>query len=147
MPFDSFAIASDHRGYTLKIGIVQYFSNSDLNVTDYGPNDENNSVDYPDYARRVAQHVQKNKRSFGVLICLSGIGMTTAANRFIGIRAALCNCEELAKLSREHNDANIICLGTHFTNHDSAIHYITTFYNTHFTGGRHIARIKKIDSL
>jgi ribose 5-phosphate isomerase B len=147
MQFDSFAIASDHRGYPLKAGVIRYFSSSALSITDYGPNNEDISVDYPDYAKKVALHVLENKGSFGVLICSSGIGMAIAANRFRGIRAALCNCEELAKLSREHNDANIICLGADFMNYDAAIHCITAFYNTPFAGGRHIERIKKIDSL
>ena len=145
MLFNQIAIAADHRGFWLKKDIVECFGKNGYQITDFGSNNDCISVDYPDYAKQVSEFVLANKNCFGVLICGSGIGMSICANRFHGIRAVLCYSEEIAKLSREHNDANIICFGSAFIDQELAIRCVDIFANTDLSDERHRLRINKID--
>ena len=146
MIFDSIAIASDHRGYWMKSDIMEYFQNLGYEFEDRGTASDCISVDYPDYARKVTEYVTSHKNSFGILICHSGVGMSIATNRVKGIRAVLCYNEEIAKLSREHNDANVICFGAGFINKELAIKCLEIFSNTVFDE-RHLPRIQKIEEI
>ena len=135
-------IASDHAGFNLKNSIILKFAKS-LKIVDLGPNDKN-SVDYPDFAKKLSKKVSTNKGSFGILICGSGMGMAIAANKTRNIRAALCYSTKNTKLSRLHNDANIITLGERLINKNKAFSLIKIFLSTKFEGGRHLRRVKKI---
>lgn len=137
--------ASDHAGYSLKQSLLKSFMQHDIAIYDKGCND-GTSVDYPDYAFSVVDAIINNEANMGILICYTGIGMSMAANRSKKIRAALCHNKKTAELSRKHNNANIICLGSLTVNHDEAFDIIKTFITTDFEGGRHINRINKIDS-
>ena len=132
-------IASDHAGYKLKSSIIKKLRK----ITDLGPNSED-SVDYPEFAKKLSKKVASNKGSFGILICGSGMGMAMAANKTKNIRAALCYSAKNTKLSRLHNNANIITLGERLINKNKAISLIKIFLSTKFEGGRHLRRIKKI---
>ena len=136
-------IASDHAGYSLKEYIKNFLLKKKISIKDVGTkNDE--SVDYPDYAHKLSKILKKNKKSIGVLICGSGQGMIMTANKHKNIRAALCYNAESTKLSRLHNDANIITLGSRLISKKNALKYIKIFLKTKFEGGRHKKRIKKI---
>ena len=135
-------IASDHAGYNLKQRIISKYSKS-KKIIDLGPNNKN-SVDYPDFAKKLSKKVASNKESFGILICGSGTGMAIAANKIKNIRAALCYSKKNTKLSRLHNNANIITLGERLINKNKAINLIKIFLSTKFEGGRHLRRVKKI---
>ena len=136
-------ISSDHAGFNLKEEIKSHLSKKKLSFQDLGPfNDDR--VDYPDYAHKVARKVKENKRNVGILVCGSGMGMNIAANRHKNIRAAQCFNLKSTKLSRLHNDANIITLGSRLLTKKLAINCVNTFLNTKFEGGRHSKRIKKI---
>ena len=135
-------IASDHAGYNLKEKVISKFLKV-RKITDLGPNSKN-SVDYPDFAKKLSKKVASNKLSFGILICGSGMGMSMAANRTRNARAALCYSKKNTKLSRLHNNANIITLGERLINKNKAINLIKTFLSTKFEGGRHLRRVKKI---
>ena len=135
-------ISSDHAGYNLKINIIKKFSKKQKFV-DLGPN-TNSSVDYPDYAHKLSKKVAINKGSFGILICGSGMGMSITANKNKKIRAALCYSIKNTKLSRLHNNANIITLGERLINKNKAFNLIKVFLSTKFEGGRHLRRVKKI---
>jgi ribose 5-phosphate isomerase B len=136
-------ISSDHAGYKLKESIKLYLSKKKLLFQDMGPNNDD-SVDYPDFAHKVARKVKANKKNVGILICGSGMGMNIAANRHKDIRAAQCFNLKSTKLSRLHNDANIITLGSRLLTKKNALNCIGVFLNTKFVGGRHSRRIKKI---
>ena len=137
------AIGADHAGFELKQKIHAVLQTEGHQVTDEGTID-NNSVDYPDFARRVAHDVTEGRADFGVLVCGSGIGMAIAANKVAGIRAAnVCNVEE-AQLSREHNNANVVAIGARLVDEDRAKQIVRTFLNTAFAGGRHERRVEKI---
>ena len=136
-------IASDHAGYKLKKEILRKFSKK-LNFHDLGTNNSSKSVNYPYYAHKLCNNVIKNKLNIGILVCGSGAGMAMAANKHKKIRAALCYSVKNAKLSRLHNDANIITLGSRLTSKKLAFKCLNTFLNTSFGGGRHIKRVKKI---
>ena len=138
-------LASDHAGYDLKIQILQYLHKNDYLVVDFGSGPEKS--DYPDYAHQVSEKVSENPDSFGILICGTGIGMSIAANRSSGIRAAVCWNEEIALITRRHNDSNIVCLGSRTLSVDDAIDIIQTFISTPFEGGRHEQRIEKIEKV
>ena len=114
-----------------------------MNFQDLGPNN-NDRVDYPDFAHKVARKVKTNKKNFGILVCGSGMGMSIAANRHKNIRAAQCFNSKSTKLSRLHNDANIITLGSRLLTKKNALNCISIFLNTKFEGGRHTKRIRKI---
>ena len=136
-------ISSDHAGFKLKEEIKTHLSKKKLSFQDLGPfNDDR--VDYPDYAHKVARKVKSNKSNVGILVCGSGMGMNIAANRHKNIRAAQCFNLKSTKLSRLHNDANIITLGSRLLTKKLAINCVNTFLNTKFEGGRHSIRIKKI---
>ena len=135
-------IASDHAGYNLKQDIKLKFSNT-LKITDLGPI-TNNSVDYPDFAKKLSKKVSSVKGSFGILICGSGMGMAITANKTKNIRAALCYSVKNTKLSRLHNNANIITLGERLINKNKAFNLIKVFLRTKFEGGRHLRRLNKI---
>ena len=136
-------ISSDHAGFKLKEEIKTHLSKKKLSFQDLGPfNDDR--VDYPDYAHKVAKKVKSNKSNVGILVCGSGMGMNIAANRHKNIRAAQCFNLKSTKLSRLHNDANIITLGSRLLTKKLAINCVNTFLNTKFEGGRHSKRIKKI---
>ena len=136
-------IASDHAGYSLKEYIKKFFIRKKLLIKDIGTKTESR-VDYPDYAHKLSTILKKNKNAVGVLICGSGQGMIMAANKHKNIRAALCYSSKSTKLSRLHNDANIITLGSRLISKKNAIKYLKIFLNTKFEGGRHKKRIKKI---
>ena len=136
-------ISSDHAGFKLKEEIKSHLSKKKISFQDMGPfNDDR--VDYPDYAHKVARKVNTNKNNVGILVCGSGMGMNIAANRHKNIRAAQCFNLKSTKLSRLHNDANIITLGSRLLNKKLALNCVNTFLNTKFEGGRHSKRIKKI---
>ena len=136
-------IASDHAGYSLKEYVKKFLLKKKLLIKDVGTKNDD-SVDYPDYAHKLSKILKKNKKTIGVLICGSGQGMIMAANKHKNIRAALCYNAESTKLSRLHNDANIITLGSRFISKKNALKYIKIFLKTKFEGGRHKKRIKKI---
>ncbi len=138
------AIGCDHAAFDEKNNLITYLENKNFLVKDFGCF-SNDSVDYPDYARLVAKEIQNNNYDFGILICGSGIGISIAANRHRGIRAALCTSEFHAEMSRKHNDANIIALGARITPIDEMFSIISKFLDTEFEGGRHQNRIEKIE--
>ena len=136
-------ISSDHAGFKLKETIKDYLTKKKVNFEDLGPIDDS-SVDYPDYAHKVAKKVKLNKSNVGILVCGSGTGMNIAANKHKNIRAAQCFNLKSTKLSRLHNDANIITLGSRLITKKNALKLIGVFLNTKFDGGRHLRRVKKI---
>ena len=136
-------IASDHAGYNLKSQIIKRYGNN-LNIIDLGNKDSKKSVNYPDYAHKLCSKVVNNKSSIGILVCGSGMGMSMTANKYRKIRAALCYSVKNTKLSRLHNDANVITLGSRLTNKQTAFKCLTVFLTTKFEGGRHKKRVKKI---
>ena len=136
-------IASDHAGFKLKEIIKQYLLKKKEKVVDLGPSKLMN-VDYPDYAHKLSKKINLDKKLTGILVCGSGIGMEMTANRYKNVRAALCYNQKSAELSRLHNNANIITLGSRLTKKNVALKCINTFLNTKFEGGRHTRRIKKI---
>ena len=136
-------ISSDHAGFKLKEAIKVYLSKKKLTFQDLGPHN-NDRVDYPDYAHKVAKRVKISKNNIGILVCGSGMGMNIAANRHKNIRAAQCFNVKSTKLSRLHNDANIITLGSRLLSKKNALKFISVFLNTKFEGGRHTKRIRKI---
>ena len=136
-------ISSDHAGFNLKEQIKKKFKNK-YSFQDFGTNNSKVSVNYPDYAHMLCKKVAKNSKNIGILVCGSGMGMSMAANRHKRIRAALCYSIKNAKLSRLHNNANIITLGARLTKKKTAFKCIEVFINTKFEGGRHKKRVKKI---
>ena len=136
-------IASDHAGFTLKEFVKKKLSKK-IKFDDQGPHSDEISVNYPDFAHKLCKKVSKNSSNIGILICGSGMGMAMAANRHKKIRAALCYSVKNTKLSRLHNNANIITLGARLINKNTAIKCINTFLKTKFEGGRHLKRVKKI---
>ena len=136
-------ISSDHAGFALKKKVLDFLKKKKLSFQDLGPFSDK-SVDYPLYAHKLANNVKKNKRHVGILICGSGTGMNIAANKHRNIRAAQCFSMKSTKLSRLHNDANVITLGSRLISKKNALKYISVFLNTKFEGGRHLKRVKKI---
>lgn len=137
-------IASDHAGFELKSKVIGLLKDLSYVVTDFGPLSED-PVDYPDYAIQVANSVAKKNHQMGVLICGTGLGMSYTANKVKGIRAALCTNEFMARMAKEHNDANILVLGGRVIGTDLALSITQVFFNTSFTKmERHIKRIAKI---
>ena len=136
-------ISSDHAGFGLKEDIKKHLENKKLNFKDLGPfNDD--SVDYPDYAHKLAKKVKVSKNNVGILVCGSGTGMNIAANKHKNIRAAQCFNTKSTKLSRLHNDANIITLGSRLISKKNALKFVSIFLSTNFDGGRHLIRVRKI---
>jgi ribose 5-phosphate isomerase B len=148
-PFDlskPIAIGGDHAGYNYKEDVISFLEASGIPFKDYGTHSED-SVDYPDFAHPVASAVENGEASFGILLCGSGNGVAITANKHQGVRAAICWGEELAKLAREHNDANIICIPSRFVKESDVEKMIQIFISTPFEGGRHNRRVSKIACL
>ncbi|MFH1256019.1 MAG: ribose 5-phosphate isomerase B [Candidatus Diapherotrites archaeon] len=140
-------IASDHAGLELKKGILRHLKAKGVKAEDLGPENAG-QVDYPDFAKKVAKNVAAEKGSIGVLICGSGIGMSIAANKVKGIRAAKCNSVEEARLSRQHNNANVLCLGARILETNLALEIVDAFIETPFSGDeRHKRRVEKMDKM
>ena len=137
------ALGCDHRGLDLKGKIIDYLKGAGHETADLGCY-STDSADYPDYASAVAESVATRKADFGVLVCASGIGMSITANKHRGIRAALCCNAEMARRSRLHNDANVLCLGADFIEAGEALQAVANFIATPFEGGRHQRRLDKI---
>ena len=137
------AIGCDHGGFVLKDAILSYLDQAGIDYVDYGCFDES-SVDYPDYAAKVAKAVQSKQADKGILMCGTGIGITIAANKFRGIRAAVVTNEFCARATAQHNDANILGLGGRVVSPEEAVKLVDLWLNTPFEGGRHQRRLDKI---
>jgi len=136
-------LASDHAGFKLKEDIKKFLIKKRKKILDLGTKN-NNSVDYPDYAHLLSKKMKRNKNQFGILICGSGTGMSMVANKHKNIRAALCYNLKSTKLSRSHNNANVMTLGSRLIKKKVALQCVNAFLKTNFVGGRHTRRIKKI---
>jgi ribose 5-phosphate isomerase B len=136
-------VGSDHAGFELKQIIIEHLSERNMNYEDFGTNCLD-SVDYPDYAKKVAEEVNSKDLIMGILVCGSGQGMAMTANRFKNVRAAICHNSDVAKVTRQHNDANVLCLGSRFIDISEAIKCVDVFLSTDFEGERHLKRINKI---
>ncbi len=141
--FKKVSLASDHAGFNLKERVKKFLIKKKIIVIDLGPKN-NNSVDYPDYAKKVARNVSSKKSNMGILVCGSGTGMAMSANKFKKIRAAVCYNKSSTRLSRQHNNANIMALGARLTKKTDTIKLVNVFLNTKFEGGRHLRRVKKV---
>ncbi len=139
----SIILASDHAGFKLKLKIKNFLIKKRTTVLDLGTK-SNNSVDYPDFAHRLSRKIKKNGKQFGILICGSGIGMDMTANKYKNVRAALCYNLKSTKLSRRHNNANVMAIGSRLTKSNVALKCVNAFIETDFEGGRHLRRVKKI---
>lgn len=137
-------IGADHGGYILKKDVMNFFDKKGIKYQNLGT-DSDQSVDYPDYAYAVCKKVLENQSNFGILICKTGIGMSIAANKIKGIRAALCKDAEVASLCRQHNDANVLCLGARDLDAEQASQIIEAFLSAQFEGGRHQKRVDKFE--
>ena len=141
--FKTVCIGSDHAGFDLKEDIKNHLINKKISIFDIGPY-KNESVDYPDYAKKLANRIKLNKSAVGILVCGSGTGMAISANKIKKIRAAVCYNYRSTRLSRQHNNANIIALGSRLTKKKLSLKLVEIFLKTKFEGGRHLRRIKKI---
>lgn len=144
------AIGADHAGYNLKEKVKDYCERKDYQIIDKGTDSES-SVDYPDFAFAVAEAVSSNEADYGILVCYTGIGMSMAANKVPGIRAALVNAPELAEMTRRHNNANVLTLGAGYTDFEEAKEITKVFLSTEFDGTkpgqeRHQRRVNKINN-
>lgn len=137
------SIGNDHAGPAYKNAIVGYLKENGYEITNHGT-DSFDSVDYPDFAHKVAQDIVSGKASKGIVICGSAQGVSMTVNKYKEVRGAVCWSKEIAQLSREHNDANIICIPARFTSIPQAISLVKTFLETDFEGGRHKRRVDKI---
>lgn len=140
------AIGSDHAGYLLKADIIKHLKDKGLEVKDFGTNGPE-SVDYPDFGQAVAEAVSSGECDKGIIICGTGIGISIAANKVPGIRAALCTDSYMAKMTRQHNDANILAIGERVIGPGLALDIIDTWLETEFLGGRHQNRVSKITEI
>ena len=138
------AVASDHGGYKLKDKVKEYLESRDIDVIDLGTNSEE-SVDYPEYGRACAKAVAGGEADRGIVCCGTGIGISIAANKVKGIRCGLCTNVEMAKLTRQHNDANMLAMGGRIIDDETAMAITEAFIDTEFEGGRHQRRIDKIE--
>lgn len=136
-------LASDHAGFPMKEFVKKYLSNKGYSYVDYGT-DSINSCDYPDYAHALAESIENHEVTYGVAVCGSGEGISMTLNKHQSIRAALVWMPEIAKLTRQHNDANVLCMPGRFLSEDDASKILDAFLNTQFEGGRHQKRIDKI---
>ncbi len=143
---EKLAIGSDHAGYELKQKVINFLENDGYTVEDFGTYD-NNSCDYPDFGYKAAKSVADGLNQYGILICGTGIGMSIVANKIRGIRAANCCSTDMARLAREHNDANILTLGARLLTFEEAKAIALEFLHGKFQGDRHIRRINKINEL
>ena len=137
------SIGNDHAGTDYKNAIISFLESQDITVKNYGTN-SNDSVDYPDFVHPVAKDVESKSADLGIIICGSGNGASMSANKHQGVRSALCWTKEIAKLAREHNDANILSIPARFVSTQQAVDMVKIFLNTEFEGGRHQKRIDKI---
>lgn len=140
------AIASDHAGYELKETIADFLRGRGDAVADFGAPSKD-AVDYPDLAVPVARSVAAGEYDYGILVCWTGIGMSMAANKVPGVRAGLCVSPEQGRLTREHNNANILCLGQSMVVAETALAIVSAFLDTEFAGGRHERRVSKLSAL
>jgi ribose 5-phosphate isomerase B len=140
------ALGSDHAGFRYKQELATYLQSLGHNVRDFGTHSLD-SVDYPDFAAAVARSVASNEAEFGVLVCGSGIGVSITANKVNGVRAANCLTEEMARLARQHNNANVVTVGERLVSLDAAKAIVSAFLETAFEGGRHAGRVQKIHDL
>ncbi len=140
------AVASNHTGYVVKAGIVSLLRQSGHDATDFGPASDD-ICDYPEYAAKAAELVSQGKMDRAILVGSTGIGMSIVANKFRGIRAALCHCDHSARVSRSDNDANILCLSAELFNEQSAARIINIWLKTSFDGGRHARRNARISQI
>jgi ribose 5-phosphate isomerase B len=138
-------IGSDHRGFKLKGFISDYLRGKNVEVFDLGTHSDD-PIDYPDIAFSLGEKISKGEADFGILICFTGVGMSIAANKVKGVRAANVCSKEMARLSRAHNNANILCLSAEFLNFDEVKGIVDVFLSTPFEGGRHKRRIEKIEN-
>ncbi len=141
-----FYVGSDHAGFAVKGPVIEMLKARGHDVVDLGP-ENSNRVDYPDYAEKVSRAVVSDEGSYGILICGTGIGMSIAANKIDGIRAAHCNDYYTAQMARAHNDANILCFGERVSGPGVIESMIEAFTTTEFEGGRHAGRVEKIMAL
>jgi ribose 5-phosphate isomerase B len=146
MTAEKIIIAADHGGYSLKEALKTHLKEMGFAVTDAGT-DSDQAADYPDFGGKAAGAVSAGLFPRGILICGSGVGMSIVANRFPGVRAALCLDEETARLSRMHNDANILVLAGRKTDPETALRIVRVWLTTHFEGGRHQRRLDKINGM
>ncbi|MFN8370536.1 MAG: ribose 5-phosphate isomerase B [Bacteriovoracaceae bacterium] len=145
---ETLLIASDHAGYMAKVELVKFIREQfpSVKVLDLGPSSDQ-SVNYPEFAIKLCNELlvdNQNEKKFGILICGTGIGMSITANRFKGVRAALCKSVDEAKLSREHNNANVLCLGSRSSSLDTLKNIVIAWFSTDFAGGRHAIRVNMI---
>jgi ribose 5-phosphate isomerase B len=138
------AVGSDHAGYEMKKNVLSWLERHGHTFEDMGPYSED-SVDYPDYARKVAEAVARGRFDQGILMCGTGIGVSIAANKVRGIRAALACSPEFAALARQHNDANVLCFSARFNDLATAEKILESWFSSEFEGGRHQRRIDKIE--
>ncbi len=142
------AIGADHGGYPLNERIIEELSQAGNEIVDFGTHDGSLADDYPDYALKVGQSVQRNEAEIGILVCGSGVGAAVAANKLRGIRAALCGDTYSAHQSREHDDCNVLCLGARVTGVELALEIVRAFVAARFTGEeRHQRRLQKISDM
>lgn len=144
MQINRVVIGSDHAGFELKQKVIEALSGMNIESKDVGTASEE-SCDYPDFAHPLANAITGGEFEMGILICGSGNGISMAANKHNGIRAAICWNTELAQLAREHNNANVLSLPARFVDEDTALECVKTFFTTDFEGGRHERRVNKID--
>src|SRR5690554_6238787 len=137
------AIGSDHAGFEYKAKIIEYLKGKGIEVEDFGAF-STDSVDYTDFAHPVSESVENKNADYGILLCGSGQGVSMSANKHQGIRCALCWNSDIARLSRQHNNANIIAFPARFVAYEYAIEMIEVFFNTQYEGGRHEKRVNKI---
>ena len=138
------SIGNDHAGKDYKFEIIKYLESKGIEVKNYGTN-SNDSVDYPDFVHPVARDVSENKSEYGIIICGTGNGASMTANKYQGVRSAICWMKELAILAREHNNANILSIPARFTSLPQTLDIVKSFLESDFQGGRHKRRIDKID--
>lgn len=141
------AIASDHAGYDLKEEIKKHLSERGIEFIDYGTNNSTDSVNYPDFAHALCSSIQSGETDLGILVCGTGIGMSMAANKHAGIRAACCSDTFSARLTRKHNDANVLCFGARVIGIGVAADLVDVFIDTEFEGGRHTKRVEMLNEL
>tara|TARA_B100000963_G_scaffold292035_1_gene262225 strand:+ start:4821 stop:5273 length:453 start_codon:yes stop_codon:yes gene_type:complete len=141
--FKTVCIASDHAGFVLKEEIKNHLIDKNVSIFDIGPFTDA-SVDYPDYAKKLGNRIKAKKSDVGILVCGSGTGMAISANKIKTIRAAVCYNLKSTRLSRQHNNANIIAIGSRLTNKRLSLKLVEIFLKTKFEGGRHLRRVKKI---
>jgi ribose 5-phosphate isomerase B len=137
------SIGADHRGYRLKEQLVSWLKSEGYDVTDEGA-DSTDSVDYPDFALKVANKVSSGQADRGILVCATGVGMCITANKVHGVRATTCGDADVARLSRQHNDVNVVCLSGDKLDESSAERLLDTWLEAEFEGGRHAVRVEKI---